>query len=167
MSNKKIQARCICCDLQVTSTEGLMGCPRCGCKHLPVDPQKDHTVVINLQELRCLAMWSERFCMAVKDEHEQGEMMRTLRGITNRLKSQIPAHSPLLLSDDLEQVEEVYGKVQSNIIRTPENENFNPPCPKCGGKNNQCVYEPSLALADTATWSYTCDTCKHEWQETK
>lgn len=118
---RKVVARCVICDFEVESTEGLKGCPKCGTTSIPCDPAEDVTVKINWHELRILGLWAERWADANPDA--KPNMRQLVISITRRLEVQEPKRARLMLSREIADLKKEYPDLQTNV---PLSEGFDP-----------------------------------------
>lgn len=100
---------CTLCGARFTQAEieGATGCPKCGDKGVPCDPQEDVVAQVNWHELRILGIWAENWaqhCNTKSPNDPGGPSLRTVHAITRRLERQFPGKTPLTLSGEIMQV---------------------------------------------------------------
>ena len=120
-----VAARCIICDHEVKSTDGLTACPKCGSKSIPCDPKQDVTVKINWHELRVICIWAEMHANKNEATCEPGTSMRqTVYSIVRRLEVQHPdIELPLTLGAELRELKKEFPNMETDI---PHDEGFDP-----------------------------------------
>jgi len=107
---------CIKCGVEVESFEGLSCCPACKTVYSPCCFRDQMNVNINIQELRVLCMWAERWVNVMKNEQTQATSAEVLRSIATRLSKQLPKETCLLLSDELKAIKDKGLDVESSFI---------------------------------------------------
>lgn len=107
---------CIKCGTVIESFDGLASCPTCKTTSVPCSYDEQVKVELNLQELRILCMWSERWVNVMRDEQTQAESAAILRALVSRLKKQIPQGANLLICDEVSAVKEHGLEVDSSFL---------------------------------------------------
>ena len=108
--------RCVICNFEVESFEGLDSCPNCGTTYAPVFFVDDINIAINWQELRGLVMWAEFWANAHK---ESEDMLRFVYNQAERLEKQFPDRQRLTLYSEIEELRKVYDVEMHNIPEPP------------------------------------------------
>ena len=113
---KIISARCVKCNgvFSKEETIGKIACPACGTKSLPVNPEDDVTIKINIHELRILGIWAENYAV-ISDNKEldnayHESLKDTVNAITQRIRRQLKKlekDCPLTLSQEMEDLQSV------------------------------------------------------------
>lgn len=106
MSEKTV--RCTNCRCEFTDEEikGVTECPKCGNKGVPMNISDDVELRINIHELRILTIWASNWAeQAIADD--QGT--RTINGIINALRPQLPDGTALTMNDEFKSVADSFG----------------------------------------------------------
>jgi hypothetical protein len=92
---------CTDCGHEVTTFEGLGGCPNCNTTGLPCAWRDQVTVTVNWHELRVLGIWAENYGRSISKS-------ATIMAITKRLQAQHPGRVPLTLAGELKDLRKHY-----------------------------------------------------------
>lgn len=111
--NNSAAGFCTVCGVQVASFEGLQRCPHCGTQSLPCSFAEQVQVTVNLQELRVLCMWAERWAL---EREQEGCNPDLVYAIATRLRNQLPTHlqHPLTMADELMKLREAGVQYSTN-----------------------------------------------------
>lgn len=104
--------RCTPCGAEFTDDEiaGATSCPTCGGKAIPMAIKNDCQVTINTHEIRILTIWASRWAEQNGDE----SMLRSLGGITHRLRQQLPGVA-LTLGEELQKLADTSGATVQSV----------------------------------------------------
>ena len=106
MSEKTVRCTDCRCEFTDEELEDVTECPKCGSKGVPMIIAEDVEIKINLHELRILTIWASNWAeQAISDD--QGT--RTLNGILNALRPQLPEGTPLTMKDEFHGVANALG----------------------------------------------------------
>lgn len=108
---------CCICNFELDSFDGLNYCPNCGTSYPPLGVEDDVMLKINWQELRTLIIWAERW--AGRGAKEFPDMLRFVYAAAKRLKTQCPERKGLTLTEEIEELREKYGEVETNLPSSP------------------------------------------------
>lgn len=115
--NRNISCRCVICNTGFTKEQILnkISCPQCGSKSVPVDPDNDVNITINIHELRILGIWAENYAAVCDNKELDNAYHESLKdcvnAITKRIRKQLIALNkdmPLTLSQEMEDLQKVY-----------------------------------------------------------
>jgi len=100
------------CGLDIEEfTDDMECCPNCKTTSVPCTYDNQVDITINWHELRILCMWAERYAL----EHTEGAGV--VYSIAERIRMQYPNKSALTLSEELGEIEDMFGKnnVETNF----------------------------------------------------
>jgi hypothetical protein len=110
-------ARCVQCYKTFTPEEVGSSdcCPSCGTKAMPMNPEDDVTIKVNVYELRILGIWAENYANATDnaklDDVRHTPLKPTVDAITDRLREQLKAlgkDTPLTLAAEFKEVQKQF-----------------------------------------------------------
>jgi predicted nucleic acid-binding Zn-ribbon protein len=114
-------ARCTRCNKSFTKEDlvGASGCPACGTRNLPMSPDQDVTININVHELRILGIWAENHAVGEDNRHLDDpnweSMKESVNIIAERIEDQLRAigkHAPLTLSREVKELQKQFGNAE-------------------------------------------------------
>lgn len=107
-----MDARCVICDQFVPAkdlNDELRACPNCGTSIPPLDPEKDLTININLDELKILTIWSDHYAQDFLDEIAKIELTAIFARLKKQAEKQLPdKNTSLTLKDEIEALKKDY-----------------------------------------------------------
>jgi DNA-directed RNA polymerase subunit RPC12/RpoP len=91
-------------------TEGYTECPKCGSQGMPALLTDMHTINITRHELRILTMWAANWAEHIKDSEKKFYAPNAIAGIASGIRAQLPEIGPLTLSEEFQEVADVFQK---------------------------------------------------------